>query len=142
MPYRVRAFCMGPEVPRLAPVFDFAKEQGVVLSADDSHGPTDVNTPDWTDVEISYNSDKSPLVVQCNRDDDTDDCLARVEPHAYVELIGSPGLSRAKRQVIQHLNATRFIGASQLLGDVEDDGFEANSIFLEYFVQHCGGTEI
>jgi len=32
-----------------------------------------------------------------------------------------------------------FIIASQLLNDIEDDGYNANGWFLDYFVQHCGG---
>ncbi len=139
MPYRVRAFCVGPDIPTLAQVFEYARAQGVSLSPDETHGPTDVNSPDWSEVEISYKPGKSPLVVECNRDDGTDDCLARVEPQEYIEDIGAPGLSLAKRRVIKHLNATRFIIVSQLLSDIDDDGYDANGTFLTYFVEHCGG---
>lgn len=139
MPYRVRAFCTGSDVPTLAQVFEYAKAHGVALSADETHGPTDINTPDWTEVEIAYNPDKSPLVVECNRDNGTDDCLAKVEPQEYIETIGSPGFSRAKRPVIQHLKNTKFIISSQLLSDIEDDGYDANGTFINYFVEHCGG---
>ncbi len=139
MPYRVRAFCTGSDVPALAQVFEYAKVQDVNLSPDETHGTTDVGSPDWSEVEIFYNSEKRPLVVECNRDDGDNDCLARVEPQEYLEEIGPPGLSRAKRRVIKHLKATKFIIASQLLGDIEDDGYNANGVFLNYFVEHCGG---
>jgi hypothetical protein len=139
MPYRVRAFCTGSDVPTLAQVFEYAKVQGVNLSPDETHGATEVGSPNWSEVEILYNPDKRPLVVECNRDDGDNECLARVEPQEYLEEIGSPGLSRAKRRVIKHLKATKFIIASQLLGDIEDDGYNANGVFLDYFVGHCGG---
>ena len=139
MPYRVRAFCTGCDVPTLAQVFDYARAHGVSLSADERHGPTDVDSPDWSEVEISYKPDKRPLVVECNRDDGTDDCLGAAEPQEFIEEIGSPGLSLAKRRVIKHLKATKFIISSRLLSDVGDDGYEANGTFLDYFVEHCGG---
>jgi hypothetical protein len=139
MPYRVRAFCTRSEVPTLKQVFDYSKSHGINLSADEEHGPTDVNSPDWTEAEISYKTGNRPLVIECNRDDGTEDCLAIVEPQEYVEEIGAPGLSLAKRRVIKHLKNTKFIIASQLLGDIDDDGYDANSMFLNYFVEHCGG---
>ncbi len=139
MPYRVRAFCTGSEIPTLRQVFEYAKSQNISLSADETHGPINLDLPDWTEVEISYKTGKSPLVVECNRDDGTEDCLAQIEPHEFIEEIGSPGLSFAKRRVIKHLKNTKFIIASQLLNDIDDVGYDANGTFLQYFVDHCGG---
>lgn len=139
MPYRVRAFCTGSEIPTLRQVFEYAKSQDISLSADETHGPIDLYSPDWTQVEVSYKTGKSPLVVECNRADGTEDCLARIEPQEFIEEIGSPGLSFAKRRVIKHLKNTKFIIASQLLNDIDDVGYDANSTFLKYFVDHCGG---
>lgn len=139
MPYFVRAFCTESDVPTLSQVFQYAKNHGVSLAPDETHGPTDVSSPDWSEAEISYKPDKSPLVVECNRDDGTDDSLAQGEAQEFVELIGSPGLSLTKRRVIKHLKATKFIISSQLLGDIDDDGYNANGIFLSYFLDHCGG---
>ena len=45
----------------------------------------------------------------------------------------------AKCRVIKHLKNTKFIVASQLLGDIDDDGYDANGTFLTYFVEYCGG---
>ena len=88
---------------------------------------------------MAYKPGKSPLVVECSRDDGKEDCLARVEPEEFIELIGRPGLSLTKRRVINHLRSTKFIIASQLLNDIDDDGYDANGTFLSYFVEHCGG---
>ncbi len=139
MPYHVRAFCTSPNVPTLTQVFEYAESQGVSLSPDETHGKTDVNTSDWSEVEISYKPDKRPLVAECNRDDGSDDCLARVEPQEFIQEIGSPGLSFSRRRVIKHLEATNFIITVQLFSDIDDDGYEANGTFLNYFVEHCDG---
>jgi hypothetical protein len=139
MPYRVRAFCTGSDVPTLAQVFEYTRAHDVDLSPDETHGPNDVKSSDWSEVEISYKPGKSPLVAECNRDDGTDDCLARVETLEYMEEIGSPGVSFTKRRVIKHLKTTSFIIAVQLLSDIDDDGYDANGTFLNYFVEHCGG---
>ena len=139
MPYRVRVFCTATEVPTLGVVFEYASLQGITLCINEANDSMDVNSPDWSEVEISYKEGKSPLVVECNRDDGTQDCLACVEPQEYIEEIGPPGLSLTKRRVIKHLKNTKFIIASQLLNDIDDDGYDANSTFLNYFVEHCGG---
>jgi len=139
MPYRVRAFCTGSLVPTLAQVFEYAKTHGVMLEVDETYDPTDLESHEWSDVEIIYKAGKGPLVVECNRNDGTDDCLAQVEPQEYIDAIGPPGMSLIRRRVIKHLRATEFIIASQLLSDIDDDGYEANGRFLEYFVGHCGG---
>lgn len=139
MPYRVRAFCTGSKVPTLAQVFDYAKSQGVTLYPDETHGPTDVNASNWTEAEITYKTGKSPLVVECNRDDGTADCLARVEPQEFIADIKSMDPSPQGTRVIDHLKQTKFIIASQLLNDIDDEGYNANATFLNYFVEYCGG---
>ena len=97
MPYRVRAFCTGCEVPTLIQGFEYAKSKGVSLSADERHGSTDIDSTDWTVEELAYKPGKGPIVVECSRDDGKEDCLARVEPEEFIELIGRPGLSLTKR---------------------------------------------
>ena len=136
MPYHVRAFCTSPNVPTLSQVFEYAESQDVSLFPDETHGKTDVNTSGWTEVEILYKPDKSPLVAECNCDDRSDDCLTRVERQEFIEEIGSPGLSFSKRRIIKHLKATNFIITVQLLSDIDDDGYEANGTFLSYFVEN------
>lgn len=139
MPYRVRVFCIHSSIPSLSDVFEYAKSRGVNLAADETQGPIDIHSADWTQAEIVYKPGKSPLVVECGRDDGTEECLARAEPQEFIEEIGSPGFSLAKRRIIKHLKTTKFIVASQLLNDIDDDGYDANGTFLSYFVEHCGG---
>lgn len=139
MPYRVRAFCIKNNIPALDKVFDYAMSRGIKLIPDETHGPIDVSSKDWSDAEISYKDGKSPLVVECNRDDGKADCLARVEPQEYIEEIEQLEKSSEASRVIKHLKNTKFIIASQLLNDIDEDGYVANGVFLEYFVQNCGG---
>ncbi len=139
MPYYVRAFCTSNDIPTLSTIFQYASSKGIDLYVDEQHGLVDVNSSDWSQVEISYKKGKSPLVVECNRYDGTQECLARVEPLEFIEKIGSPGFSLTKRRVIKHLKNTQFIISSQLLNDINDDGYNANGTFLTYFVEHCGG---
>lgn len=139
MPYHVRVFCTGSSVPTLAQLLVHAKVYGVDLTTDESCGVADLDTQNWTQAEFHYKPGKGPLIVECNRDDGTGRCLAKIEPHEFIEMIEDAGLASEGRRVIEHLKATKFIVMSQLLSDIDDDGFEANTIFLEYFVDHCGG---
>ena len=58
----------------------------------------------------------------------------------FKELLEEIKNSPAKRQVISHLNRTRFIVACRLpTTDIDDDGYDVNGDFLGYFVDHCEG---
>jgi hypothetical protein len=58
----------------------------------------------------------------------------------FKELLGEIKNSPAKREVISHLNRTRFIVACRLpTTDIDDDGYDVNGDFLGYFVDHCEG---
>jgi len=58
----------------------------------------------------------------------------------FKELLEEIKNSPAKRQVIGHLNQTRFIVACRLpTSDIDDDGYDVNGDFLGYFVDHCEG---
>lgn len=45
----------------------------------------------------------------------------------------------AKAQVTAHLGQTQFVICCQLLGDITEQGFEANDALFEFFVQKYGG---
>jgi hypothetical protein len=151
MGYYVRAFCKASTIPSLAVIQTWLHEHehapGVWFAdpnhtADEPSGPalsaSDLQSPDWTQVELVYKPGKLPIVVECNRDDEPDS-LVRAEVAEFRELIGEPKRSTAKRRVLDHLAETKFIVACQLLSDIDDDGYEANYQFLNYFVQRCAG---
>lgn len=58
----------------------------------------------------------------------------------FKELLEEIKNSPAKRQVLSHLDRTRFIVACRLpSSDIDDDGYDVNGDFLGYFVGHCDG---
>jgi hypothetical protein len=66
--------------------------------------------------------------------------LVQDEVAEFKELLEEIKNSPAKRQVISHLNRTRFIVARRLpTTDIDDDGYDVNGDFLGYFVDHCEG---
>lgn len=153
MGYYVRAFCTAPQVPDLASIqawlrghnssaiIDEANHSVEAAHAGEMWPPIlDLATSEWEQVAIAYRSGKLPILAECNRNDGSDDCVARDEIAEFVEFIGKPGLSAAERQVLQHLAATRYIIACQLpTSDIEEDGYATNDLFLEFFVENCGG---
>jgi hypothetical protein len=135
MGYYVRAFCTATKPPTIRTVLDALTSWGVVLTPEaDYAGPDVLDAVDWEQFGLLYKPGKSGILVECNRHDGTEDCLAAAEVTEFVEMIGPPGRSEAKRSVIEHLKATRFIIVCQLpSSDIDDDGFEANDAFLTYF---------
>jgi hypothetical protein len=149
MGYYVRAFCKAPASPSLGAIQAWLDKHapGIQFSdpnhaADEPSGSklsaADLQTTNWTQVELVYKSGKLPIIVECNRESEPDS-LVRAEAAEFSELIGQPKRSAAKRRVLDHLAETKFIVSCQFLSDMDDDGYEANYQFLSYFVQHCGG---
>ncbi|HEY4760152.1 MAG TPA: hypothetical protein VIH42_06200 [Thermoguttaceae bacterium] len=100
----------------------------------------ELNDSQWKQIALSYKQGKLPILVECNRDEGKEDCLMKQEVSEFLDRLGRPGISFAKRGVINHLKKTAFIIACQLpTADIDDDGYDANGCFLSYFVQHCGG---
>jgi hypothetical protein len=140
MGYYVRAFCTDSEVPSLNKTIKWLQQKGKQIQLDQQTVKTDVNSTDWTNAAIVYKLGKKPILVECNRDNGTDNCLMREEITEFFEFIGPPGLSLSKRDVIKHLKNTRYVIACQLpTSDIDDDGYAVNSYFLQYFVENHGG---
>jgi hypothetical protein len=140
MGYYVRAFCRGSRAPSLNDVLRCLDERGCRLWVDDPDERVDPDSADWEQIALKYKDGKLPILVEYSRDDGTEECLMKQEVKEFLEFIGKPGLSLAKRRVIRHLQETEFIVACRLLsGDIDDDGYEANGEFLRYFVDHCSG---
>jgi hypothetical protein len=141
MGYYVRAFCTAPEPPTVRTVLDALASWGVVLTPESAYsGPDILDAADWERFEFLYKAGKQSIVAECNRHDGTPDCLAAREVEEFIEMIGPVGRSKAKRRVVDHLKATRFVIACQLpSSDIDDDGFAANDEFLTYFEDMCGG---
>jgi hypothetical protein len=153
MNYYVRVFCINAEVPDLASIQAWLGESGSAALIDEPDHAIeaaeagepgrpilDLATSEWEQVAIVYRAGKLPILAECHRDDGTTECLMRKEIAKFQELIGEPEGSASRRHILQHLAATRFMIICQLpSSDMEEDGFDANSEFVLYFVEHCGG---
>jgi hypothetical protein len=140
MGYFVRAFCTDSKVPELNKVIQWLKQKGKDIELDHQMEMVDTASTNWTSAAIIYKPGKKPILVECNRDIGTEECLLREEINEFLEFIGSPGLSSSKREIIKHLKNTSYVIACQLpTTDMDDDGYETNHYFLNYFVENHGG---
>ena len=140
MSYFVRAFCTDSMVPELNKVIQWLQQKGYNISLDQQVVQTDACSPDWNQAAVVYKQGKMPIIVECNKDTGSEDCLMKEEIDEFLEFVGSPGLSLQKRAVVKHLKKTKYIIACRLpTTDIDDDGYKINNIFLDYFVEHHGG---
>jgi hypothetical protein len=136
MGYYVRAFCTSSELPPIRTVFEWAKSEGVSLELDTEHTTADLDSPDWREIELRYKPGNQPIPVDVTRpvmnsfSDEIDE---------FVEFLDDVPDSAAKEKVLRQLRQTKAIVATQLLGDIDDDGYTAAGTFLNFFVGHCGG---
>lgn len=137
MPYHVRAFCTSDAVPTIRAALDATRAQGVQARAH-VHEPAVLDSPEWVEFEFTYKPAKRPILVECDRDTGEDSLVAQEVLEFLTELEDLED-SPARRKVSEHLKSTRFIVCCQLLSDIDDDGYDANALFLRYFVAHCGG---
>lgn len=140
MGYYVRAFCTSKNVPAISTILKKLAEQGCHIKLDKNMIPVDDDSENWKQVALEYKQGKLPILAECIRDDGSADCLMRDEINEFLEFIGKPRLSFAKRRIIEHLKKTKYIIACQLpTSDIDDDGYDANGNFLAYFHDNCNG---
>lgn len=153
MGYYVRAFCTSATVPTLAAIQSWLRVAGSSVVLDDpAHAVEaverampfkpviDLGTAEWSQVAVCYKPGKLPILAECNRRGSGEGDLAQEEIDEFVESVGPPGRSGAKKRVLEHLAKTQFVVACQLpVSDMDDDGYEANGEFLDLFVEECGG---
>ena len=139
MGYYMRAFCTAAEVPPLHAVLAWVAEQGVVLQVDLPAGEMTADLPMWDEAELSYKAERQPIECSVARDEGTPDCLFREEIRELEEFLEDAGDTPVKERVLEHLRQSRYVVANQLLSDVDDEGYRASALILEYFVQHAGG---
>jgi hypothetical protein len=130
MGYYLRAFCTSSDLPALRTVFEWAMGHGVDLEAPSA----DLDADGWQQAQIVYKPDKQPFVAEADTED-----LVREEVEEFVDLLEDVNDASEKKKVLDHLQQSKAVVATQLLNDVDDDGFTAAGTFLTYFVTHCGG---
>jgi len=141
MGYYVRAFYKSSDVSSINEVLKWMCSRGYDMFIDDRDVEAeDWDSTGWDHVSLKYKEEKLPILVECNRDDGSEQCMLRQEIDEFLEFIGKPGFSLAKRKVIKHLEDTKFVICCQwLTSDIDDDGCDASNEFLRYFVEHCEG---
>lgn len=138
MSYYVRAFCIGPRVPSLADVlmvFQSDDEIDLQITIEDE---LEIESPDWTNCELTFDQKRQPIVIECNRDDGSES-LCRIESAEFIEDLEGLDESPSRDSVIEHLRKSRFIVACELPDDITDAGYAVTSRFLNYFVERSGG---
>ena len=134
MGYCIRAFCASEKVPTPRALLEYAKKKGVSLALEVDG--IDIDNANWNQLEWVYKDGKLPILMECNRDT-SEDGLLRKEIDEFLDFIGKPGFSLAKRRVIGHLKESKYIIACQLpTSDIDDDGYDANGTLLTYFVEN------
>jgi hypothetical protein len=134
MGYYIRAFCRTDKFPAFREIQAYMYSVNPVyrLEAD-----VDDNS-NWTNLEIYYKDGNHPISVEINWCDD-ESSVGKEELAEFLEVIGPPRLSIKKRQVIKKLRETKFIICNQLLSDLDDDGYIANGLFMDFFVERYKG---
>ena len=130
MAYFLRAFCTSGGATTLREVFQWSADQGVELQA-----PTvDLDTPDWQEAEITYAAERQPFIAERT----TGEPL-RAEVEEFIEFLEDAEDSPEKDKVSDHMRRSQVVVAVQLLGDIDEDGYTAATMFLQYFVDHSSG---
>jgi hypothetical protein len=139
MPYYVRAFCTADQNPTVNEILEWANSNGCKLEIDPDFQVSDMNSQEWEQVGFIYKQGRNSILCEINRDDGTTDSLKYAEIEEFKELLEDIE-SENKETVLNHLEKTKFIIANQLPADNwDDDGYDANSIILDFFVQKYGG---
>jgi hypothetical protein len=142
MGYYVRAFCTASMSPPLGMVLNALAARGIVLAAD-AVPPEDLRASDWEEVSLGFGPHKRPFVVTCDRETSAGQTLVREEVQQFIEFLQDAPPSPARKRVVDHLRATRFIVACRFpaaaAADDLEGGCAAGRAFLSYFVAHCGG---
>jgi len=98
----------------------------------------DKNSKKWDRLNFFYKNDKKPIVVKLDINDGSENLVTK-ECKEFIDEIGNPGLSFAKRKIIKHLKNVKYIICSQILNDADDDSYNLNGELLNYFVNNYEG---
>lgn len=137
MGYYVRAFCLARNAPTLAEMLQWLAEREVKLSLEDQRDRDQAQSPQWHNAALTFEQGKPPILIECDRNDG-DNSLARQEIQAFLDKIGAPGRSTAKRRVAAHLKGTKFIIACKLpVEEMDERAWDANGQVLTFLVERC-----
>ncbi len=134
MPYYIRAFCNSDTVSSVSELENMLKDEYPAIRLETE----DTRDDKWESAEYFYKEGNQPVVIECNYNDGPES-LAAEECEEFIEKIGYPRLSMAKRKILDHLKNTKYIISCQLMSDIDNDGYHLNGELLNIFVSKHGG---
>lgn len=135
MGYYTRVFCRSEKSPTFTELQDYLRHLNPEYRLE---GEVDDDQVDWTNFEFFYKEGNQPIPVELNWCDE-EGSIGQEELAEFIEDIGSPGWSFKKRKVIRQLKKTKYIICNQLLGDIDDEGYQANESLLQFFIERYEG---
>jgi len=135
MGYYTRVFCRSERSPSFTELQEYLSSRNPLYRLE---GETDDEKSSWTNFELFYKDGHRPIPVELNWCDE-DGSVGDEERAEFLDIVGSPGLSLKKRKVIRLLRQSNYIVCNQLLSDLDDDGFLANDILMQFFVEKFEG---
>jgi hypothetical protein len=136
--YYLRVFCRSEDLPPLGRAFHWTAAQGVSLELQNEPDRGDLDSSGWRGGEIRYQHGKRPFDVDVCRAAE-DRLLLSEEVEEFIEFLRDVDESVEKRRVLAHLRESRAVVSVQLLSDIDDEGYDAAGVFLDFFVEHCDG---
>lgn len=138
----LRVFCTKEENPSVNEIFKWTKLQGYNLRVDKSYNEVEPTSKNWNEVAVIGEDGNRVFIAEVDRESKNEESIMKEEVQEFLELMKEledvPAENRAK--VKKHLNETKYIVAIQVTGDdLGEEGDNAVSVFLQYFVVNCGG---
>lgn len=137
MGYYMRVFSKNDSPPPISSILQAFERQGRHIEIEAESAPS---SPLWERATIVYKAEKLPILVECNRDNSTDNSLFKEEICEFLAAVGPAGLSLSKHSVISYLKKAKLIVACQIpTSDIDDYGYEVVGEFLAYVRDSCHG---
>jgi len=138
MGYFTRVFCSTNRKPKINEILDSLKFHGFNISVNLSESK--INNENWTNFELTYDSERLPLLVELNQKGKSDG-VAEEEIKEFLEFVGKPKFYELKKKkVINHLKSTEYIICIQLpTNDIVDQGYNVNGELMEFIELNYSG---
>ena len=138
MGYYTRVFCATKNKPNVQSILDYIIANGIEVNS--NLKGADLETIDWKHFELTYDSERLPLLVELNELGD-EEGLAEEELEEFLEFVGKPKFYEPKKKkVVGHLKKTEYIVCIQLpTNDIVDKGYDANGELMHFFKENFSG---
>ena len=138
MGYYTRVFCSSQKKPTIGEILENLNSNGFAVNT--NLDIENLNDSDWTDFELSYHSERLPLLIELNEVRKSDE-LAEEEILEFIEFIGEPKfLELGKKKIINHIKKTRYIVCIQLpTSDITELGYDVNGELMAYLEKNFSG---